>query len=211
VSGLPAQHLDAVLFYAILLAFERVRRTPALALIRHPMLAYLARGALVAIYFALAGTDPLVWFAGPAADWIVAGAIVAVALAVLRRRDVATLARADPGMVLQATYLALAVALVEELIFRGAFVLVAAVTPPATVLAAIGSSVAYVVWRAIAYRDRDARSLALVFAAALGLGLLAGLTRSLWAPLLAHAAYVLFAGPPRAPARATPTPSAVRR
>lgn len=198
MTALIGEHAGAVVFFAILLLFERLRRTPALALVRHPMFAYLVRGALVAGYFALSGVDPIAWFQPSDSRWIALGVIVAAVLAVARRVDVASLARGDPTMVLQATYLAIVVAVVEELIFRGAFVLVAATAPMTALLASLGSSVAYVVWRAVAYRERDSRGVALVFAVALAAGAVTAIARSLWPAVLAHSAYALVAGPPRA-------------
>ncbi|HYY55635.1 MAG TPA: CPBP family glutamic-type intramembrane protease [Candidatus Dormibacteraeota bacterium] len=205
MSGLALPHVAAVVFFAVLLVFERARRSPALSFVRHPMFAYLARGALALGYFAFIGVDPFPWFAGAATLWLLAAAVGVVAIAVIRRRDVAALARGQGGMLTQAAYLAVVVAVVEELIFRGAFVLVAAVTPATTVLASAGASAAYVVWRALVYRDREPRSLAIVFAASFALGLLAGLSRSLWPPVIVHGGYVLLAGPPRAPRRVTPS------
>ncbi|OLC52508.1 MAG: hypothetical protein AUH85_16960 [Chloroflexi bacterium 13_1_40CM_4_68_4] len=210
MSGLAGQHLAAIAFFAILLLFERFRRTPALALVRHPMFAYLARGTLVALYFAFAGIDPVLWLTVNAGTGVAIGIALAALLAIARRHDVVTLATSDPAMVAQAAYLALTVGVVEELIFRGAFVLVAAATPLATVLASVGSAVAYALWRAVTYRDRDPRSLAVVFAANVAIGVVAGLAQSLWPALIAHAAHVVLAGPPRAPARRAATPSAFR-
>jgi membrane protease YdiL (CAAX protease family) len=213
VSFLAAQHLGALVFFAVLLLLERVRRAPALAPVRHPLYAYLARAALVAAYFALAGLDPTAWFVRDAGPALALGVALALAVGIVRRRDVVTLARGDPAMALQAGYLAAFAALVEELIFRGAFVLVAAVTPLAAALATVGSSVAYLVWRAVAYRERDARSVALVFAFAAALALVTEATGSLWPAVLAHASYILLAGPPRprtTRARSRATPSADR-
>jgi len=204
-----APHLAAIVFFAVLLMFERLRRSPAFTLVRHPMFAYLARGALAAAYFAFAGIDPVAWFTSDPV-WLAIGAGVAALLATARGKDVASLRGSDPAMVIQATYLAIVVALVEELIFRGAFVLVAAVTPLALVLATVGSSLAYVLWRAVTYRDRDPVSLARVFAVSLFVGAGTGLARTLWPAVIAHAAYVLLAGPPRAPSRARATPLAGR-
>ena len=209
MSALVVQHAAAIAFFAALLLFERVRRSPALAIVRHPMYAYLARAAITAAYLALVGLDPRVWLDVPAAQWLLAAALLVVGLASMRRRDVVFLVR-NTAMAVQATYLAAMVAFVEELIFRGAFVLAAAVTPETTVLASAGASAAYVVWRAVTYRDRNVVSLTVVFAVSIGLGLLAAASRSLWPAVVVHGAYVLLAGPPRAPVRARATPSAAR-
>ena len=77
--------------------------------------------------------------------------------AVARDGERMNMVASDPAMLVQATYLAFIVSVVEELIFRGAFVLVAAGTPLITLLASVGSAIAYVVWRAVTYRDRDPR------------------------------------------------------
>jgi len=210
VSGLAAQHLAAVVLFVVLLLFERLRRSPALSPVRHPMFAYLVRGALAAVYFAFAGIDPLRWLTATAATGVLIGVALTALIAIVRRRDLATLAASDPAMLVQATYLAFIVSVVEELIFRGAFVLVAAGTPLITLLASVGSAIAYVVWRAVTYRDRDPRSLAVVFGTNVAAGMVAGLSQSLWPTVIAHAAYVVVAGPPRAGAKRRATPSAFR-
>lgn len=196
MSVLP--HLAPLLFFAALLAFELARRRLPVPF-RHPMSAYLARGAIAATYFGIVGIDPAVWLTTNVEPGVAAGVVLALLLASVRRAEASALAGAMPALLIQAAYLAIVVALVEEVVFRGAFVLVAAVTPTALALASVGSSIAYVVWRAVARRDRDPRSLGPAFVASVALGLVAGLTRSLWPGVIAHTAYVLIAAPGRSP------------
>jgi len=196
VGSLAAEHASAVVFFLVLLAFELVRRRAPPAF-RHPMYVYLGRGAIAAAFFAASGVDPLAWFTRDAASGIVIGIVLGAALVLLRRDEARALAAAAPAMLVQAAYLALVVAAVEELIFRGAFVLVAAVTPLAAVLASLGSAVAYAIWRAVAWRERDPRVVVITFIASVGLGLVTALAGSLWPGLIAHAALVLLVGPAR--------------
>ncbi|OLC56814.1 MAG: hypothetical protein AUH85_05070 [Chloroflexi bacterium 13_1_40CM_4_68_4] len=159
------------------------------------MFAYLARGGLAAAYFAVSGIDPTLWLRTNAEGGILVGLVLIAVVAVARRRELAGLPR-DPAMLLQSAYLALVAAALEEFIFRGAFLLPAAVTPLATALAIAGSSIAYATWRAVAVRARTPRAIASSIASSVVLAAVTALTGSLWPAFLAHAGFVLVRGRP---------------
>ncbi len=202
MTFLATPHVAAVVFFVFLVGFELVRRQRALALLRHPMSAYVARGALAAMYFAFAGIDPARWLEMDAENGVLLGIALALLVAFARRSDLASVAGGPLGMLAPAAFLAVVVAAVEELLFRGAFVLPAAVTPLATALAILGASIAYALWRVAAWRERSPRAFGLAFASSLALASVTALTRSLWPALLAHAAFAFLSGPPRSPTSA---------
>ncbi len=193
MHSLVTEHAAALVFFAVLIAYELVRRR--VALLRPPLNAYLARGALAALYLSFIGLDPARWLDADR-DALAGGAALAALMAVVRRVELAALLRGPVGMLLPAALLALTAAGVEELVFRGAFVLPALGSPTGTVLAVGGSSVAYVAWRALALRDRSRHALAATLGVALALAAVTALSRSLWPALLAHAAFVLARGRP---------------
>lgn len=190
MTYLELQHAMAGVFFAVLFLFEvalaRGLRVPA---------PFLWRFALLLAYAAATRVDPFAGLEVTIVGVAVSGLVLAVFLPFLAA-SATTLAalgerwRSQPAaFVGDVLYAYVAVALVEEVIFRGSFLLPAAVTPAGTVFGLIGSTVANVIWLVPRYVREGrplARSLLAATVFALLLGAVTALTRSLWPVIVIH-------------------------
>ena len=198
------RQIIAALFFALLMVFEvgylgpgrrhterlerwlRSRLTLSFYLVPVP---YLVRAGLLVLYLDLTGVDlrPLLGLSVGAVVGMTAVVVILGVIAVRQRQLWRAALMARPAeTIAQVLYLFVVVGIIEELIFRGAFLLAAG----GTIFALIGSSVACAAWHLPYYLrefgDRTPMALATAFGASLAYGVLAVATGSLWPTILIH-------------------------
>lgn len=186
-----------VLFFAALMVYEvllwrlvgkRIWRAGYVM----PIAAYAGRALLLVAYLRYTGTDLTRYLAEDVVGGAALGALAIAAMILAWRRQLGAVpraVRAKPGEIaVWGAYVLVAVAVVEEAIFRGALFLAVGGGP----LAYAGSSAAHALWHAPTYRaqwpGRWQRELVKPLVASLLMATLAVVSGSLWAPILAHAA-----------------------
>lgn len=159
---------------------------------RNMVLAYIGRVVILTTYVAAFSVDlPRYLVADATGGILLALLVILPALVAFRHRFIPVVKAVRTRMrdvAVWAAYVTFAVALVEELIFRGALLLAVGADP----LAYFGSAAATAVWHVPYYLrqwpDRWRSMLWQPFASSLVLGTTAIVSGSLWAPILLHAA-----------------------
>lgn len=175
------QHLAAAVFFVALLAFETAYWWRLRRLAPHPAVPVVVRASLLILYVESTGLDLPLGLTTNMTLGVAVGVVLAIAGAVVFR---------PAWRLTTASLVALAAVVVEQLIFRGAFLLPAMTSVAAIAFGLVGSTLTNVVWRIPAELARGIplwRALLFSFAFVLAYGVVTVLTRSLWPALLAHA------------------------
>lgn len=175
------EHLGAAVFFVALISFEIAYWWRVRALFPHPAVPVVVRALLLVLYVQSTAVDPLVGLVQNATLGLGVGLALAVAAAFVFR----------PAWRLSAASLvALAGVAVEQLIFRGVFLLPTLTSPVGIVYGVVGSTITNLLWRIPGERARGIpwwRTMLFSFLFVAAYVAVTALTRSLWPALLAHA------------------------